>query len=121
MATKSKQDAILAQLFARKDEDGNVSTTYLWYNLINAAVTMAYIFISYRVAMSADPDLEGFAFLTLVVSAVVTGNKFANKVLEYRYGGRGGNHEEYNINVNRGKIQTAEDGKPTGKKVESHD
>jgi len=118
---KSKQDAVLAQLFAKKDENGELSSSYLWYNLINAAVTIAYIFISYRVAMSANPDLEGFAFLTLVVSAVVTGNKFANKVLEYRYGGRGGNHEEYNINVNRGKIITAEEGKPTGRKVENHD
>jgi hypothetical protein len=73
--------------------------------------------------MSANPDLEGFAILTLVVSAVVTGNKFANKVLEYRYGGgHGSSREQYNINVNRGnQTQIVKEGKPTGKRVESQD
>lgn len=111
-----KQENVLRQLF-KNDAGGGLSTSYFWYNLVNAAVLVAYVFISWKVASSANPNLEGFAWLTLVVSAVVTGNKIASKAIESRYFGRGGNHEEYNVNINRGNIV----GKPTGKKVESVD
>ncbi len=113
---ETKQETILRQLFKR-DASGAISTSIFWYNLVNAAVVVSYVVISWKVAVSANPNLEGFAWLTLVVSAVVTGNKIASKAIDSRYRYGHGDREEYNLNINRGTIV----GKPTGKKVESRD
>ena len=78
---------ILSGLVKENSEDTVISTSKLWFNVVNTAIVIVYCMVGYTVSKSLDPNIEGLAWLTLVVAGVVTANKFATKFLGYKYGG----------------------------------
>ena len=98
----------------KKDDDGTVSASYLWFKIVNCCICVAYMMLTWNVSHQATPNLEGFAWLTLVIAGIITGNKFANKLLEYKY------NKNVTETVNSTKSVTTTDTQ-SGKKVESVD
>lgn len=68
--------------------DAKLSSSRVWFNVANLAATAAYCYASYNAANYNPINLEGLAWYTLVYMGVVTGNKFANKFVEKKYGSR---------------------------------
>lgn len=69
-------------------EDGKtVSSSKFWFNIANGAITIVYLMLGYSLMNMQNPPVGDFAWLTLVYSGVVATNKFANKFLDYKYGG----------------------------------
>jgi len=62
-----------------------MSSSKVWFNVANGAITIAYLVMTYAVAKMAEPAVADFAWLTLVFAGVVATNKFANKFLDYKY------------------------------------
>jgi hypothetical protein len=79
-------------LLKENSNDTVYSTSKLWFNIANVAIVTIYCMIGYNVSQSTEPNIEGMAWLTLVMAGVVTANKFATKFLGYKY--RGNNPEE---------------------------
>lgn len=69
----------------RGTADGKTSSTYFWFNIANAAATIAYILISWAVFKSAQPNIDAFAMYTAVYMGIVAGNKVASKYLSYKF------------------------------------
>lgn len=67
-----------------------VSSSKVWFNIANIAMTIVYLLLGYAVSKMAIPAIGDFAWLTLVYSGVVTTNKFANKFLDIKYAGKPG-------------------------------
>lgn len=72
-----------------KTRDGNHSSSKLWFTLTNSVMLYLYFIIGQRVSLSTEPNLEGFAILTLVIAAIVTGNKIANDIIKLKLGAGG--------------------------------
>ena len=66
--------------------DAKLSSSRVWFNAANLAATAVYGYTCYQAAMQAPINLEGIAIYTLVYVGIVTGNKFANKFVEKKYG-----------------------------------
>jgi hypothetical protein len=86
------------QLLTVGDCDKVPSSSQLWFHLVNLAVWILYVSIgvsiSYRIWGGADNGVQlltEFTWLTGVVTSIITGNKFANKLIEFKLGGKNAN------------------------------
>lgn len=83
----------LKQLISVQGTD-EASSSQLWFNLANIAVTSLYMYIGIRIGISIGIDandaqmIESFTWLTLVYAGIVTGNKFANTLANLKFGGK---------------------------------
>ena len=69
-------------------DSNQYSTSKLWFNICNAAVLVIYVKLGWNLAEAFKPgdSLEGFTFLTLVVSGILTSNKLADMLIKKKYG-----------------------------------
>jgi hypothetical protein len=74
-------------------DNKTLSSSQTWFTIIHIAITICYIAIGYNVAKhvatnpaSAANLLDSFGWFTLIVSGIITGNKFANKLAELKLG-----------------------------------
>ena len=74
------------------------SSSQLWFHIINLAILILYIFIGIRVGLvievktaNVSSMIDSFAILTAVVSGIITGNKFANILVNLKYGSKNAN------------------------------
>lgn len=82
----------LKQLFTVGDTS-SPSASQLWFHLTNLAILVVYLFVGYKVGMmiregipNASALLDSLIFLTLVISGIITSNKFANVLVNLKYG-----------------------------------
>jgi hypothetical protein len=82
------------QLLTQGDSD-IPSSSVLWFHLANAAVLVVYLFIGLKVAYlistsaaNAAALVDSVAWLTLIISGIITGNKFANNLANLKLGNK---------------------------------
>lgn len=82
----------LKQLFTTGDSN-NPSASQLWFHIMNTAVLLIYLFIGIKVGLiinvgvdNAPQLIDSMMWLTGVVSGIITGNKFANMVVNLKLG-----------------------------------
>lgn len=80
------------QLLTVGDSD-SPSSSVLWFHLANAAVLVVYLFIGLKVAYlistsatNAAALIDSVTWLTLIISGIITGNKFANMLAKLKLG-----------------------------------
>ena len=81
---KSKPPSKL-QDFLRSGDSDKLSSSALWFHVANMAVTLMYFLMGITVYHMTVPNIMDFAILTGVYAGIVTGNKFANTFLSYKY------------------------------------
>lgn len=71
------------------------SSSVLWFHLVNTAVLVVYLFIGLKVAylistsaVNAPMLIDSVTWLTLVISGIITGNKFANNLANLKLGNK---------------------------------
>lgn len=69
-------------------DSDKLSSSALWFHIANIAVSIVYIALGIAVYKMTIPNIEGMAILTAVYAGIVTGNKFANTFLSYKYGNK---------------------------------
>jgi len=69
------------------------SSSQLWFHLVNLAVLVVYLFIGIKVAYHIAPEaansaglIDSVTWLTLVISGIITSNKFANMLVNLKLG-----------------------------------
>lgn len=74
------------------------SSSQLWFHIINIAILAIYLFIGYKVgmlvganALNASQLIDSIVLFTLVVSGIITSNKFANMLVNLKYGNKNDN------------------------------
>lgn len=80
MAAKSKYAE-----FLRSGDSDKLSSSALWFHIANIAVTIVYVLVGWAVFKMPAPNIEGLSILTAVYAGIVTGNKFANTFLTYKF------------------------------------
>jgi hypothetical protein len=71
--------------FLRSGDNDKLSSSALWFHIANIAVTLMYFLMGFTVYHMSTPNIMDFAILTGVYAGIVTGNKFANTFLSYKY------------------------------------
>jgi hypothetical protein len=71
--------------FIKDSPDSKLSSSRLWFNVANLVATLVYLYVGYYAVKDSPIDITGLAWYSLVYMGVVTGNKFANKVISARY------------------------------------
>lgn len=71
--------------FLLTDDNKGNSASKFWFTIFNLATLVIYVKVGISVANSPDPNLEGLAWLVLVVSGVITTNKFATMLVKNKY------------------------------------
>lgn len=74
------------------------SSSQLWFHLVNLAVLVVYLFIGLKVAYlistsaaNAAALVDSVTWLTLVISGLITGNKFATNLMNMKWGNKDAN------------------------------
>jgi hypothetical protein len=83
--TLPKKSSKVLELLKSGDSD-KLSSSSLWFHLANIAVTIVYIMLGVAAFKMQTPNIEGMAIFTGIYAGIVTGNKFANTFLSYKYG-----------------------------------
>lgn len=92
------------QIF-RRPGSKEISTSKMWFHIVNVLVSFIYYKVGLAVAASAEPDLEGLALLTFAYVGLITGNKLASVFLKARYG-TNTNTQHQNMAVDSGSDQS---------------
>ena len=81
---------MLKELFTTTT-DGKTSASHLWFHIGNTAAVLIYILVGIRVAdliiikpELATTNIEALVWFTFVIVAVITGNKLANTIANYK-------------------------------------
>ena len=69
----------------RSGDSDKLSSSALWFHIANIAVSIVYIALGIATYKMQTPNIEGMAIFTAVYAGIVTGNKFANTFLSYKY------------------------------------
>ena len=82
----------IKQIFTVGDSE-QPSASQIWFHVINILVAGVYLFIGIRVGLlikegviNAPQLIDSLVFFTLVISGLITGNKFANMLVNLKYG-----------------------------------
>ncbi len=82
----------LKQLFTVGDST-SPSASQLWFHIVNLILSIIYGFVGYRVGMmihdgvpNAPQLIDSLVLFTLVISGIITSNKFANMFVNIKYG-----------------------------------
>lgn len=83
------------QLLTVGDNTKAPSSSQIWFHLVNIVVLTLYFgmgsVITYKMLIDVPTSavlLDSFIWLTAVVSGIITSNKFANKLLEFKLGNK---------------------------------
>lgn len=75
---------VLKELLNAPGTNDKVSSSYLWFHLGNLAATVVFVRAGWAEAGGPSPNFEGLTLLMVVYLGLITGNKLAVKVLEYK-------------------------------------
>ncbi len=75
---------VFANLMNAKQPGDPISASHLWFHLGNTAATGVFIKVGIAVAAMPNPNIEGLAIFMFAYLGLITGNKLAMKVIQYK-------------------------------------
>jgi len=67
--------------------NGRVSSSQVWFHITNACILITYLLFAYRIGFGENVStsaIEAMSWLTVVISGIITSNKFANVFIHLR-------------------------------------
>lgn len=79
--------------FFTAGEGTSLSSSTLWFHIMNAAILLVYLGVSWKVILvlgtnpiNASQLIDSIMVLTGVISAIITGNKIGNLIVKNKTG-----------------------------------